>query len=92
MICTICSLKATIFFDEIFDYTVTNLTDAPGWTTAGTLTTGTGRNIISSALIYTQEGKTYALSGMGKTLNSDIAVTTDYKSYKSFTDYLLIVV
>jgi acetyl esterase/lipase len=77
--------NANILLDEIFNYSITNLTEAPEWTTAGTLTTGTGRNIISSALTYTQGGKTYVLSGMGKTLNSDISSATDYKSYKSFT-------
>ena len=77
--------KATVLIDETFDYAVSNLADAPTWTTAGTLTAGTGRTILPSALTYTEAGKTYMLSGIGNTLNSDISSASDYKSYKSFT-------
>lgn len=77
--------KATVLIDETFNYAVSNLADETTWTTAGTLTTGTGRNIVSPALAYTNNGKTYMLSGIGKSLNSDISSATDYKSYKSFT-------
>jgi hypothetical protein len=76
--------NAAIFIDETFNYSVTNLANETSWTTAGTLTTGTGRNIVSSALTYTTNGKTYILSGVGKTLNSDISVSSDYKAYKPF--------
>ncbi len=77
--------EATVLIDETFNYAVSNLKDEIAWTTAGTLTTGTGRNIVSPALTYTNNGKTYILSGIGKTLNSDISSATDYKSYKSFS-------
>jgi hypothetical protein len=77
--------EATVLIDETFNYAVSNLKDEVAWTTAGTLTTGTGRNIVSPALTYTNNGKTYILSGIGKTLNSDISSATDYKSYKSFS-------
>ncbi|MFZ4546942.1 MAG: fibronectin type III domain-containing protein [Bacteroidales bacterium] len=85
----ITSTFGQVLLDETFDYTVPNLASAPGWTTAGTLTTGTGRNIldptVTSALTYSNSGGLYFLSGMGKTLNSDISSSNDYKAYKSFT-------
>lgn len=79
------STFATVYIDETFNYTVENLSSESSWTTEGTLTIGTGRNIINSALTYTNNGKTYILSGIGKTLNSDISSATDYKSYKPFS-------
>lgn len=85
LICFTVIAKATVLLDETFNYTVSNLADETTWTTAGTLTTGTGRNIVSPALTYTNNGKTYMLSGIGKTLNSNISSATDYKSYKSFS-------
>lgn len=78
--------NASVFINETFNYSVANLANETSWTTEGTLTTGTGRNIVSSALTYTNNGKTYILSGVGKTLNSDITSSTDYKSYKLFSD------
>lgn len=77
--------NAAVLIDETFNYGVSNLQNETSWTTAGTLTTGTGRNIISPALTYTDKGKTYILSGIGKSLNSDILSAADYKSYKSFS-------
>lgn len=77
--------NATVFIDETFNYSVSNLSAASGWTTAGTLTTGTGRNILSSALTYSNSGKTYILSGVGKTLSSDISSSSDFKSFKPFS-------
>ncbi|HRZ97307.1 MAG TPA: alpha/beta hydrolase fold domain-containing protein, partial [Paludibacter sp.] len=77
-------LNASVYIDETFSYPVTNLASESSWTTAGTLTTGSGRNIITSALTYSNNGKTYILSGIGNTLNSDISAATDYKSYKPF--------
>lgn len=76
---------ATVYLNETFNYSVTSLAQESSWTTAGTLTTGTGRNIISTPLTYSDNGKTYILSGTGKTLNSDVATSTDYKSYKPFS-------
>lgn len=77
--------NASVLTDETFNYSVSNLAIETSWTTSGTLTTGTGRNIVSPALTYSNGGNTYTLSGVGKTLNSDISSTTDYKSYKSFS-------
>lgn len=85
LICFTIIAKATVLLDETINYAVSNLADETSWTTAGTLTTGTGRNIVSPALTYTNNGKTYMLSGIGKSLNSDISSATDYKSYKLFT-------
>lgn len=79
------SLNITgILMDELFAYSISNLANESSWITAGTLTTGTGRNLAPSALNYTDANGSYALSGLGKTMNSDITSTTDYKSYKSF--------
>ena len=77
--------NATGLLDETFNYSVTNLALETSWTTAGTLTTGAGRTILQSALNYSNGGKTYILSGVGNTLNSDISSATDYKSYKPFS-------
>ncbi|MDO9634090.1 MAG: alpha/beta hydrolase fold domain-containing protein [Paludibacter sp.] len=77
--------NATVLIDETFNYTVSKLAEEATWTTAGTLTTGTGRSIVTSALTYSDAGKTYILSGVGNTLNSDISSASDYKSYKPFS-------
>jgi hypothetical protein len=77
--------KGQVLLDETFDYTVTNLASEPTWTTGGTLTTGTGRNIVSSSLNYLNSGGTYFLSGIGKTMNNDISAATSYTAYKPFT-------
>lgn len=77
--------NATVFINETFNYTATNLVNETSWTTLGAITTGTGRNILNSALTYSNSGKTYILSGIGKTLNSDLSSTTDYKAYKPFS-------
>ena len=62
LILALCSLfmnsKGQVLYDETFDYSVSNLALEPTWTTAGTLTTGTGRNIVSPALIYSNTGGT----------------------------------
>jgi hypothetical protein len=88
LLCIMCVVALTMnaqLLDETFNYSVTNLALETTWTTAGTLTTGTGRNIISPALSYTNSGGTYVLSGLGKSMKSDISGTTDYKAYKAFT-------
>jgi len=77
--------NATGLYDETLNYSVTNLASEPSWTTSGTLTTGAGRTILQSALTYSNNGKTYILSGIGNTLNSDISSASDYKSYKPFS-------
>ena len=89
LILALCSLflssKGQVLYDETFDYSVSNLALEPTWTTAGTLTTGTGRNIVSPALIYSNTGGTYFHSGAGKTINCDISSATAYYSLKPFT-------
>ena len=93
LIVALCSLFMSSFgqvlLDETFDYTVSNLASAPGWTTAGTLIAGTGRNILdptlTPALTYSNTGGTYYLSGAGKILNTDITNATGYYSLKPFT-------
>jgi hypothetical protein len=89
LLLALCSLflnsKGQVLYDETFDYTVSNLALEPTWTTAGTLTTGTGRNIVSPALTYSNSGGPYFLSGAGKTINCDISSATAYYSLKPFT-------
>ena len=82
----------TVLMEETFNYSVTNLENESSWTTpaflasTGTSVIGTGRNIVSQALTYTNSGRTYVLSGSGKKINSDYTSgATDYKNYKSFT-------
>ena len=77
-----------VLLDETFNYSVSNLASELTWTTAGTLTTGTGRNIVVTSLTYADGGGSYVLSGVGKTMNADISSTTDYKTYKSFGNAL----
>ena len=74
--------NATIVIDETFNFSATNLASESSWTTVGTLTTGTGRNLITPPLSYSNAGGTYALSGLGKAVSVDITSNTDYKSYK----------
>ena len=94
--CTVSLLiNATVIWDETFNYTVSNLALETSWTTpapapavnptSGVLTTGTGKNIVSPALTYSNTGGTYILSGIGKTINNDYSAGADYKSYKPFT-------
>jgi hypothetical protein len=85
----ITSTFGQVLLDETFDYTVSNLASAPGWTTSGTLVGGTGRNIldptVTPALTYSNSGGTYYLSGSGRIMNSDITSATAYYSLKPFT-------
>jgi hypothetical protein len=82
--------NATVYLDETFNYSVSNLADETSWTTVlageGTVT-GTGRNIIGTPLVYTNSGGTYILSNNGKTINSDFTSMTgtspSYYAYKS---------
>lgn len=70
--------QGTVIVDETFDYSVSNLAGESSWTTAGTLTTGTGRNIVTPALTYANSGGTYILSGEGKAIHTDITSSTGY--------------
>ncbi len=77
--------RAAVILDETFDYSVTNLATAPGWTVAGTLTTGTGRNIVTPALTYSNSGGTYILSGVGKAIQTDVNASTGYLLTRSIS-------
>jgi acetyl esterase/lipase len=87
--------NAAIIWDETFNYTVSNLALETSWTTpapsptvnptSGVLTTGTGKNIGTPALTYSNSGGSYILSGIGKTIRNDYSAGADYKSYKPFS-------
>lgn len=77
--------QAAIIYDETFNYPVATIALESSWTTSGTLTTGTGRNLVSPALTYSNGGGIYALSGLGKTMNADMTSTSNYVSYKPFS-------
>jgi len=65
---------ATVYIDETFNYSVTNLANESGWTTAisgGTSINGTGRNVIETPLSYYNSGGYYALSNTGKSIYSE---------------------
>ena len=84
--CTMLTLTyGAVIIDETFNYPVNNLALESSWTTTGTLTTGTGRNIISPALTYSNTGGTYILSGEGKAIHADMNSTTSYLTVKSLT-------
>lgn len=89
LVLILCSLfsgvKAAVIIDETFNYSATNLSGEAAWTTTGTLTTGTGRNIESGGLSYSNAGGTYIHSGVGKKINHDYSNGTNYFAYKSFT-------
>lgn len=70
--------QATVIVDEKFDYATATLAGESTWTTAGTLTSGTGRNIVTPALTYSNTGGTYILSGEGKAIYTDITASTGY--------------
>ena len=76
-------MNATVIIDEIFDYAATNLASEPSWTTTGTLTTGTGRNIVTPALTYSNSGGTYILSGEGKAIHAVMSNTSSYLTVKT---------
>jgi hypothetical protein len=77
--------KAAVILDETFDYSVSNLATAPGWSATGTLTTGTGRNIVTPALTYSNTGGTYILSGVGKAIHTDVTASTSYLLTRSIS-------
>ena len=84
--------NAQVIYDETFNYSVANLSAETTWTTAiigGGVVTGTGRNIITPPLTYSNSGGEYILSGVGKTINSDFTSMTgtspSYYAYKTFT-------
>lgn len=79
------SANASIIIDETFNYTETNLENVSAWTTTGTLTTGTGRNIESGGLVYSNGGGTYIYSGTGNKINQDYSAGSNYISYRSFS-------
>ncbi len=78
-------VKASVIIDETFNYSASNLSGESTWTTTGTLTTGTGRNIENSALTYSNSGGSYVFSGIGKKINHDYSAGTNYIAYRSFS-------
>lgn len=88
LLLTVCIIllyaNASIVIDETFNFTATNLAAEASWTTTGTLTTGTGRNIESGGLVYSNTGGNYIHSGLGKKINQDYSAGTNYIAYKSF--------
>ncbi len=84
--CTIFTFaKATVIIDETFNFSVANLASEATWTTTGTLTTGTGRNIEAGGLIYSNAGGNYIHSGLGKKINHDYSAGSNYIAYKTFS-------
>lgn len=80
------SANASVIIDETFNYSVTNLAnETNNWTTTGTLTTGTGRNIETGGLVYSNSGGTYIHSALGNKINQDYSAGTNYIAYRSFT-------
>jgi hypothetical protein len=80
--------KGQVILDETFNYSVANLALESTWTSGGTTIpgVGTGRNVITPALTYITTDGTYALSDLGKTINSDYTSgASDYYCYKAFT-------
>lgn len=84
--CTIFTFaKATVVIDETFNFSVANLASEATWTTTGTLTTGTGRNIEAGGLVYSNVGGAYINSAIGKKINQDYSAGTNYIAYKTFS-------
>lgn len=70
---------ATVYIDETFNYSVANLANEPGWTTAisgGTSINGTGRNVVETPLSYSNSGGYYVLSNTGKSIYSEYLNTS----------------
>jgi hypothetical protein len=85
MLCCVALLtKADIVIDELFDYSVSNLANEASWTHSGTMTTGTGRNIETGGLVYSNAGGIYIHSGLGKKINHDYSAGSNYISYRTF--------
>lgn len=73
-------INATVYIDETFNYSVTNLADETTWTTSlvnGTTINGTGRNIVTPPLTYSNAGGYYALSNTGKAIFNDYLNTAN---------------
>ncbi len=77
--------KATVYLDETFNYSVSNLASETTWTNTGTITTGSGRNIETGGLVYSNAGGTYINSGIGKKINNDYSAGTNYIAYKTIS-------
>lgn len=74
IIAIISTVSATVYIDETFNYSVSNLADETSWTTSlasGTTINGTGRNIVTPALIYSNSGGYYGLSNTGKAIYNE---------------------
>lgn len=80
------SASANVLLTEEFNYEPgTALGSAEGWTTTGTLTTGTGRIILATPLTYSNAGGEYILSGIGKSVKNNYTEGDNYFAYKHFT-------
>lgn len=78
-------VKSEVLLTETFDHNVSNLSDAAGWTTTGTLSAGGGRTLDSTPLTYSNSGGEYLLSGLGKSVSNTFIDGSNYISYKPFT-------
>lgn len=79
---------SSVIIEELFNYEATNLANVPAWTTTGTLTTGTGRNIVTPPLSYANAGGTFILSGEGKAMEANMTSTSAYLSVRSLPSTL----
>jgi len=80
-------VRAEVYLDETFNYSVSNLANESSWTSAitgGTAINGTGRNVVETPLSYSNSGGYYVLSNTGKTIYNDYLNTSGvtYTSYK----------
>jgi hypothetical protein len=78
-------VTSQVLLDETFNYPVANLSLESTWTITNTLTTGTGAAIVTPPLTYSNSGKFYIHSGLGKTINLNTTSATNYIVNKSFT-------
>ncbi len=91
LIVALCSFflisQGQVLLDETFDYSVSDLDFAPGWTSGGTAPAVVPvRNIVTPPLTYITTDGTYVLSDKGKTMNNVyISGATGYYCYKLFT-------
>ena len=78
------NMYATVLLTEDFDYSAgTAIGEVEGWTTTGTLTTGTGRTTNATTLDYSNAGGIYGHSG-SKTLQQGYSAGNDYISARGF--------
>jgi hypothetical protein len=93
LIIALCSFfmisQGQVLYNETFNYNVAKLDLEPTWTSGGTTPpgVGTGWNIVTPAMTYITPAGTYALSDLGKTINSDyISGASNWFCFKKFTE------